>query len=137
MLAYSTHREFPSGEVFLIICENLYNAFASRRLDIIANTTCRCQACANVSILDLKIMAHHGRFDEMQVGPVKDISGADGKLDKGAHEAQVEACIRAGVHGLAVGGLASECNKLTVAERRQHVEWTLEMAAGMRFTVSF
>jgi len=77
VLAYSTQQEFPSGETFLTICENLYNAFASRRQDIIANTTCRCQACANVSMLDLKIMAHHGGFDEMQVGPVKDISGAD------------------------------------------------------------
>jgi uncharacterized protein YndB with AHSA1/START domain len=28
-------------------------------------------------MLDLKIMAHHGEFEEMQVGPVKDISGAD------------------------------------------------------------
>ena len=28
-------------------------------------------------MLDLKIMAHHGGFEEMQVGPVQDISGAD------------------------------------------------------------
>ena len=27
--------------------------------------------------LDLKILAHHGQFEEMQVGPMKDISGAD------------------------------------------------------------
>jgi uncharacterized protein YndB with AHSA1/START domain len=71
ILAYSTQQEFPNGETFLTICENLYNAFASCRQNIIANTT------ANVGILDLKIMAHHGQFDEMQVGPVKDISGAD------------------------------------------------------------
>ena len=77
VLAYSTQQEFPSGETFLTICENLYNAFAHRRQNIIANTTCPCQACANVDMLDLKIMAHHGGFDEMQVGPVKDISGAD------------------------------------------------------------
>jgi uncharacterized protein YndB with AHSA1/START domain len=77
VLAYSTQQEFPSGETFLTICENLYNAFTTRRQNIIANTTCPCQACANVGMLDLKIMAHHGKFDEMQVGPVKDISGAD------------------------------------------------------------
>jgi uncharacterized protein YndB with AHSA1/START domain len=77
VLAYSTQQEFPSGETFLTICENLYNAFAGRRQNIIANTTCPCRACANVGTLDLKIMAHHGRFDEMQVGPAKDISGAD------------------------------------------------------------
>lgn len=77
VLAYSTRQDFPSGETFLTICENLYNAFALRRQDIIANTTCRCNACANVGILDLKIIAHHGQFDEMQLGPTKDISGAD------------------------------------------------------------
>ena len=77
VLAYSTRQEFPSGESFLTICENLYNAFALRRQDIITNTTCPCNACANVSGLDLKVIAHHGDFDEMQLGPVTDISGAD------------------------------------------------------------
>jgi uncharacterized protein YndB with AHSA1/START domain len=77
VLAYSTQQKFPSGETFLTICENLYNAFATRRQNIIANTTCPCQACANVGMLDLKIMAHYGEFDEMQIGPVADISGAD------------------------------------------------------------
>jgi uncharacterized protein YndB with AHSA1/START domain len=77
VLAYSTQQEFPSGETFLTICENLYNAFATRLQNIVANTTCPCQACANVGKLDLKIMAHYGEFDEMQIGPVKDISGAD------------------------------------------------------------
>ncbi|WP_270728910.1 DUF2652 domain-containing protein [Shimia sp. Alg240-R146] len=77
VLAYSTRQDFPSGETFLTICETMYNAFTHRRQDIIANTTCPCQACANVGKLDLKIIAHHGRFDEMQLGPTKDISGPD------------------------------------------------------------
>ena len=64
ILAYSTAEEFPSGEAFLAICENLYNAFTTLRRDIIANTTCPCQACANIDNLDLKIMAHHGCFEE-------------------------------------------------------------------------
>lgn len=61
--------------------------------------------------------------------------GADGKLDRGANAAQVQACIAGGVHGLAVGGLASECNKLTVEERRDHARWTIE-AAGNEVPVS-
>ena len=77
VLAYSTSEDFPSGEVFLDICENLYNAFATCRRDIIANTTCPCRACENVTNLDLKIMAHHGSFEEMKFGPVTDISGSD------------------------------------------------------------
>ena len=77
VLAYSTRQEFPSGETFLAICENLYNAFALRRQDIIANTTCTCKACANVGNLDLKIITHYGQFDEVTIGPVTDISGPD------------------------------------------------------------
>ena len=77
VLAYSTSQEFPSGEGFLTICENLYNVFANRLRDIIANTTCPCRACANVSKLDLKIMAHYGSFEEMKFGPMTDISGSD------------------------------------------------------------
>lgn len=56
--------------------------------------------------------------------------GADGRLDRGAMRRQVEGCIAAGAQGLAVGGLASECNKLATAERRQMLEWVLEDAAG-------
>jgi len=56
--------------------------------------------------------------------------GADNHLDREAHRKQVQACVASGAHGLAVGGLASECNKLSTAEKRTLVEWTLEDAAG-------
>ena len=56
--------------------------------------------------------------------------GADGRLDRSAMRRQVEGCLAAGVHGIAVGGLASECNKLATAERRQMLEWALEDANG-------
>ena len=74
VLAYSTGQEFPSGEGFLTICENLCNAFAACQRDIVANTTCPCRACANVGDLDLKIMAHYGSFEKMKFGPMTDIS---------------------------------------------------------------
>jgi uncharacterized protein YndB with AHSA1/START domain len=77
VLAYSTRQTFPSGETFLSICENLYVSFALHRQNVIANTTCVCRACANVSSLDLKIMLHYGTFEEIQIGPMNDISGAD------------------------------------------------------------
>jgi len=77
ILAYSTRQQFPSGETFLAICENLYNGFAIRRQDIISNTTCTCTACSNVGALDLKIITHYGEFEEMKVGPMSDISGPD------------------------------------------------------------
>jgi 2-keto-3-deoxy-L-arabinonate dehydratase len=41
----------------------------------------------------------------------------DGALDLAAFQAQVEACLRAGVHGIAILGLATEVAKLTAEER--------------------
>ncbi|MGB1008019.1 MAG: dihydrodipicolinate synthase family protein, partial [Thalassobaculaceae bacterium] len=55
---------------------------------------------------------------------------ADGGLDRGAHRAQTEACVAAGVHGLATGGLASDCRRLTAAEKRQTIAWLAEDCAG-------
>ena len=55
---------------------------------------------------------------------------AHGGLDRGAIARQVEGCIAGGVHGLAVGGLASECGKLSTAEKRDLSSWVLEDAAG-------
>jgi 4-hydroxy-tetrahydrodipicolinate synthase len=55
--------------------------------------------------------------------------GVDGQLDRGAIVAEVEACIAHGVQGIAVGGLGSECNKLTSAERRVLMEWAAEAVA--------
>lgn len=49
--------------------------------------------------------------------------GADGALDRDAMRRQVRGVLKTGVHGIAVGGLASESNKLSTAERRKLVQW--------------
>ncbi|MEM8647562.1 MAG: dihydrodipicolinate synthase family protein [Pseudomonadota bacterium] len=53
-----------------------------------------------------------------------------GALDRNAMSRQVEGCIAGGVHGLAVGGLASECGKLSPAEKRDLCKWVLEDTDG-------
>jgi 2-keto-3-deoxy-L-arabinonate dehydratase len=60
---------------------------------------------------------------------------ATGGLDRDSMRRQVEGTIAGGVHGLAVGGLATECNKLSPAEKRQLTEWVLADTAE-RLTVS-
>ena len=77
VLAYTTDPDFPDGHTFLTICDELYCAFLSRRMDIHANSTCDCRACAAVPTLDLKIIVHHGSFEEFKIGPMSDISGSD------------------------------------------------------------
>ena len=52
------------------------------------------------------------------------------QLDREACRKQVDACIAGGSHGLAVDGLATECNKLSTAEKRQLSEWVLADTAG-------
>ena len=53
-----------------------------------------------------------------------------GGLDRAAMRRQVDGCIDAGCHGIAVGGLATETNKLSTAERRTLVEWVAEQITG-------
>ena len=53
-----------------------------------------------------------------------------GELDHDATGRQVDACIAAGSHGLAIGGLATECNKLSTGEKRRLSEWVLATADG-------
>jgi 4-hydroxy-tetrahydrodipicolinate synthase len=47
---------------------------------------------------------------------------AEGGLDLAAVGAEVEVCVHNGAHGIAVGGLASETNKLSTAERQALME---------------
>jgi hypothetical protein len=47
VLAYTTDPNFPDGNTFLTICEDMFNGFRERRLDIHANSTCDCRACAS------------------------------------------------------------------------------------------
>lgn len=56
--------------------------------------------------------------------------GPDGKPDRDAMRRQVEAVVAQGVHGVAIGGLASETNKLSTAERREVMTWVAEDVAG-------
>ena len=56
--------------------------------------------------------------------------GRDGGLDRAAMRRQVEACVAAGAHGLAVLGLGTEVGKLTPEERRAVLAWAAEDLAG-------
>jgi 4-hydroxy-tetrahydrodipicolinate synthase len=56
--------------------------------------------------------------------------GADGRLSREGTRQQVRAMLRHGVQGVAVLGLASEVNKLSLAERRQLMEWVVEDVNG-------
>lgn len=54
----------------------------------------------------------------------------EGKLDRTAMRRQLEGCIAAGVDGIAILGLGTEVNKLSLAERRSLLDWTAEDLKG-------
>jgi hypothetical protein len=52
-----------------------------RAIDLmVLNNTCRCNACANVSALDLKFFVHYGPFAIQTVGEITQLVGADVNL---------------------------------------------------------
>ena len=55
---------------------------------------------------------------------------ADERPDRAVMRRQVEGCLAAGVHGVAVLGIAAEMNKLSGHERRTLLEWAAEDVAG-------
>jgi 4-hydroxy-tetrahydrodipicolinate synthase len=52
------------------------------------------------------------------------------RLDRGAMKRQVDAMVAAKVHGVAILGLATECNRLSVTEKRTLLDWVAEDLAG-------
>jgi uncharacterized protein YndB with AHSA1/START domain len=57
--------------------EATFVAFHRRLRDMQAVTTCPCSACANIGILKLKFVVHHGKFSRQRLGNVEQLHGAD------------------------------------------------------------
>ncbi len=57
--------------------EGTFVAFHRRLRDMQAVTTCPCNACANIRILKLKFVIHHGRFSRQRLGGVEQLHGTD------------------------------------------------------------
>ncbi len=56
--------------------------------------------------------------------------GPDGRLDRAALERQVDACLAAGCHGIALLGLVTEVFRLSTEERLDLVGWAASRIAG-------
>ncbi|MGH7278961.1 MAG: DUF2652 domain-containing protein [Candidatus Rokuibacteriota bacterium] len=72
----------PDGVVvppamLLDMLDGAFVAFRHRQRAMQADETCSCNACRNISSLDLKIVAHHGRFLRQVVGGREQAAGAD------------------------------------------------------------
>jgi hypothetical protein len=61
----------------LDVLDEAFAAFKARQRELAADESCGCNACRRVGSLDLKIVAHHGRFLRQRVGGRGQVAGAD------------------------------------------------------------
>jgi hypothetical protein len=57
--------------------EDAFVAFRNRQRELEADESCGCKACRSVGDLDLKIVAHHGRFLRQMVGDRSQAAGVN------------------------------------------------------------
>ena len=77
VISYGLRDNFFQGQTFVEMIEDTYVAFR-RAIDLmVLNTTCQCNACANINALDLKFFLHYGAFGIQKLDSHKEIVGAD------------------------------------------------------------
>lgn len=77
VFALGPDRVLAPPATLLDVLEDAFVAFKSRQRELQADESCSCHACRSVGSLDLKIVAHHGRFLRQMVGDRSQAAGAN------------------------------------------------------------
>src|SRR2546425_6905518 len=77
VFALASDRAVVPPSKLLDVFDEAFAAFRARRRELAADESCSCRACRSVDSLDLKIVAHHGRFLRQSVGGRSQVAGAD------------------------------------------------------------
>lgn len=77
VFALGPDRVLASRASLLDVLDQAFAAFKARQRELEADETCKCRACRGVGSLDLKIVAHHGRFLRQLVGGRGQVAGSD------------------------------------------------------------
>jgi len=80
VVSYGLEGDFLSGQTFVESIENTYVAFRKAIEIMVLNNACQCNACANVSSLDLKFVVHYGTFLIQRLGGYDELMGSDVNL---------------------------------------------------------
>jgi hypothetical protein len=76
VFALGPDRALGTPGALLRALEKAFVAFRNRRAELAADDSCACNACRTVGNLELKIVAHHGRFLRQMVGDRSQAAGA-------------------------------------------------------------
>lgn len=117
VLSYAFTEGFVTAQTFLERIEETYVEFR-RAIDLmVLNNTCKCNACANVSALDLKFFVHYGSFAIQPVGTITQLVGSDVNL----------------IHRLLKNSVTSSTGKTLVTEIPMPLEHVWNYANQSRF----
>ena len=77
VFSYGIDTGAMSGQTFVEMIESIYVAFRRAIEQMVLNSNCDCNACANVGALDLKFIIHHGEFLIQSIGTNRELVGSD------------------------------------------------------------
>jgi len=77
VISYGLRGDFFHGQTFIEKIEDIYVTFRKAIERLVLNNTCRCNACANISLLDLKFFIHYGTFGIQRISNHNELVGSD------------------------------------------------------------
>jgi hypothetical protein len=77
VISYGLREDFFQGQSFVEKIEDTYVIFRKTLERLVLNNTCRCNACANISNLDLKFFVHYGAFGIQRISEHDELVGSD------------------------------------------------------------
>lgn len=77
VISYGLEDDFYRDQTFLEKIEDTYVTFRKALERLVLNNTCRCNACANISTLDLKFFVHYGTFGIQRISTYDELVGSD------------------------------------------------------------
>jgi uncharacterized protein YndB with AHSA1/START domain len=71
------HDGDTDGSMLLAMVQSCYNAFAKRLQTIDRHTTCECNACRLIPMLNLKFLIHHGEYAIHEIAGSRELVGRE------------------------------------------------------------
>lgn len=77
VISYGLDHEILNFQTLIEGLESIYVVFRRALDQMVLNTTCNCNACANLNSLDLKFVVHHGAFAISEMAGNPELIGPD------------------------------------------------------------
>ena len=77
VVSYAYDGQLHNSQTLVEEIEDIYVVYRRALEQMVLNTTCTCNACANLSSLDLKFIVHHGEFSIQEMAGHEELIGPE------------------------------------------------------------